>query len=100
MSDTEQSAPAPPSPTKPARKTAARRQHKPAVAAPKQSEMAGITPGNCPDACKPTRCCISGRAICSHPHKGGLQSGSQSPEAMRRFNEAKRLLGKQKLDLS
>lgn len=98
MSEIEQ--PAAPPPAKPARKTAARRQHKPVVAAPKQSEMAGITPGNCPDACKPTRCCISGRTICSHPHKGGLQAGLQSPEAMLRFNEAKRMLGKQKLDLS
>ncbi len=69
-------------------------------AAPKQDSVyAGITPADCPVACNTGRCVISGRAICAHPYKGGLQSSIQSPEAIRRVNEAKRVLDKRKLDL-
>jgi hypothetical protein len=80
-------------PKKPRRKRAV--AAKPAPGSP----FADITPRDCPTACKPDRCAISGCAICAHPHKGGLQATLQTPEAMRRLNEAKRVLGKAKLDL-
>ncbi len=59
----------------------------------------GITPADCPMACTAERCVISGRGICSHPHKGGLQANLQNPDSLRRYNAAKRALGKRKLDL-
>lgn len=90
----------------PARKPAKKRARK-AVAQPKLPAAAkrdttfdGITPADCPMACSAERCVISGRGICAHPHKGGLQAGLQNPDAMRRYNQAKRVLGKRKLDIA
>ncbi|HEY2229776.1 MAG TPA: hypothetical protein VGI22_18965 [Xanthobacteraceae bacterium] len=34
---------------------------------------AGISARQCPTACTPERCVITGEDICSHPFKGGLQ---------------------------
>ena len=83
---------------KPAKKRA-RAKAKPAV--PKQDgAYAGISPANCPITCNAERCVISGRGICAHPYKGGLQASMQTPEAVRRLNEAKRVLGKRKLDVA
>lgn len=80
------------------RAKAPRRKHT-ALPAPKEGPMAGITVWDCPTACTATRCVISGVGICSHPHKGGLQAGLQNPDSLRRSGEAKRILGKAKLDL-
>src|SRR5260221_692949 len=69
--------------------------------APKEdAAYAGISPANCPTACNAERCVISGRGICAHPYKGGLQASLQTPEAVRRLNEAKRVIGKRKLDVA
>jgi hypothetical protein len=69
--------------------------------APKQdTAYAGISPANCPTACNATACVISGRGICAHPYKGGLQASLQTPDAVRRLNEAKRVIGKRKLDVA
>lgn len=97
MTSTEMSeAPKPKKTRKPAKKAAKARS-----AAPKHDAIyAGLTPSDCPMACSPDRCVISGRGICAHPYKGGLQAGMQSPDAMRRLNEAKRVIGKRKLDIA
>lgn len=98
MTMTEQT----PAPEKkaPAKKRRARANKKVAASpSPKASEMDGITVTDCPIACRAERCAISGRGICAHPHKGGLQAALQAPDTMRRYNEAKRILGKAKLDL-
>lgn len=94
MDTTEQTAPAPAKPK--ARRAAAKRA---AVPAPKTSEMAGITAADCPMVCNAKRCVISGVGICAHPGKGGLQAALQNDVSLRKFNEAKRILGKAKLDL-
>jgi hypothetical protein len=60
----------------------------------------GITPSDCPEACKADRCVISESGICSHPYKGGLQAMMQTPDAIRRLNAAKRAIGKRKLELT
>lgn len=87
---------------KPAKKKAKKRAA-PAVAArpaPKPSaDFEGITPADCPAACTADRCVISGRGICSHPFKGGLQAMLQNPDSLRRLSAAKRALGKRKLEL-
>ena len=91
--------PAAPANKAPARKRA-KAKAKPPVAAKKPSLMDGITVRDCPIACNEKGCVISGKPICAHPHKGGLQARLQNPESMRRLNEAKHILGKQKLDLT
>lgn len=78
----------------------ARANKRSAIVAPARSMMEGITVTDCPLACNEKKCVISGREICAHPHKGGLQANLQNADSMRRFNEAKRMLGKQKLDLN
>lgn len=88
-----------PAAKKPKRASKPRRKAAAPAAAPKQSVCAGITVSDCPTACTATKCVISGVGICSHPHKGGLQAGLQNPDNMRRLNEAKRIIGKAKLDL-
>lgn len=85
---------------KPKRKAA----KKPAVrakppAAKPDSAFEGITPSDCPMACNADRCVISACNICSHPYKGGLQASLQNPDSLRRLNEAKRVIGKRKLDM-
>jgi hypothetical protein len=91
--------PKPKSTRKPAKKRA-RRQAKPPAAPKQDATFAGISPANCPAACNATACVISGRGICAHPYKGGLQASLQTPDAVRRLNEAKRVIGKRKLDVA
>jgi hypothetical protein len=100
MSMTETTEPVATPKKAPAKKRRARpiRRAAPPPAA-KVSEMAGITPTDCPMACNATRCVISGQPVCAHPHKAGLQIAMQNEVTLRRFNEAKRTLGKAKLDL-
>jgi len=93
MTDT----PAVPAKKPPARKRA---KAKPPAAPKKPSLMDGITVRECPSACREKACVISGTPICGHPHQGGLQAALQNEESMRRLNEAKRILGKAKLDLT
>lgn len=99
MTMTETPVEAPKKP-RPAKKKAKKRVVVAKPAAKPSSEFEGITPSDCPMACRADRCVISGRGICAHPHKGGLQANMQNPEAMRRYNGAKRALGKRKLDLT
>lgn len=93
MSITETPTPAPRRKTKrkPARK---------AAAAPKPaSELAGIAVDKCPAACNAEGCVISGKPVCAHPYKGGLQGGlMHDSNALARLNAAKKLLGKKVLD--
>lgn len=64
------------------------------------AEYADITVRECPKLCGEARCVISGRPYCAHPHKGGLQGvNAHDAEARTRFNGAKKVLGKKKLDL-
>lgn len=84
-------------------KPSAKKRPKKRVAATKSApppEMAGLDVATCATACSATRCVISGMGICAHPNKGGLQANMQSPEAARRLNEAKRVIGKRKLDVA
>lgn len=97
MTEVPQKAPARKHPKKRARKVA---QPKLPAAAKRDTTFDGITPADCPMACSAERCVISGRGICAHPHKGGLQANMQSPESMRRYHQAKRVLGKRKLDIA
>lgn len=83
-------------PEKPKPKRHARANRRP-VPTHKADPYEGITPSDCPSACRPDRCCITQSVFCAHPHKGGLQARLQTPENLRRYNEAKRTLGKQKL---
>jgi hypothetical protein len=100
MSMTESTAPVAPPKKAPAKKRRARPNKRAAPPpAAKVSEMAGITPTDCPMACNATRCVISGQPVCAHPHKAGLQIAMQNEITLRRFNEAKRTLGQAKLDL-
>jgi hypothetical protein len=87
--------------TKPAKKVAKKRGRRaqPTPSAPRD-DYAGISTVNCPSACNAARCVISDRGICGHPYKGGLQASLQTPEAIRRLNAAKRVIGKRKLDLA
>lgn len=98
MLDQTTEAPKPKKPRKAAKKRARAKATPPA---PKPTgDFVGITPSDCPDACSAERCVISGRGICSHPYKGGLQAMMQTPDAIRRLNAAKRAIGKRKLEIA
>lgn len=88
-------------PVKPRRKYR-RRKGRRAAAAPrdeKPAEFAGMTMGECPMTCEADKCCISARAYCAHPRKGGLQGSDLSnPAALDRFARAKRSLAILSLD--
>lgn len=89
-----------PPPKQPHKRANKRRKKRaaPAAATPKPAgEFAGLTPKECPAACNAERCVITGIGICGHPHKGVLQVHTSA--AIDRFNEAKKLLGKKKVDL-
>lgn len=102
MSMTETpTAPAPkPKPVKKRRR--AKRVRTAAPAKPKQISgiFEGLAVGKCPTGCTAEKCVISGVGICANPGLGGLQASLHTPETLARFNEAKRILGEQKLDLT
>jgi hypothetical protein len=62
-------------------------------------EFGGLTAADCPYDCNADRCVISGMNVCGHPRKGGLQPAIQrDPEAMVRFNKARKHLAHQAVD--
>jgi hypothetical protein len=62
-------------------------------------EFGGLTAADCPYDCNANRCVISGMNVCGHPRKGGLQPAIQrDPEAMTRFNQARKVLAHQAVD--
>lgn len=99
MTESPTAAPAP-KPAKPKRKMQRVKRAPAAVAVEPGSKLAGITPRDCPMACTAKMCVISGRDICAHPMKGGLQANMQNDMSLRRSNEARNILGKQKIDLT
>ena len=90
-------APAPKKKGKKARRTPRRASfHKPAKP---PEQLAGLSASDCPFDCNAEKCLISCMAICGHPGKGGLQSAMQNdPEAMARYNQARKILAHQKVD--
>lgn len=88
--------------TKPAAKARPRqkRRAKPAAAPKAEGLYAGLTVANCASGCTAKACVISGIGICAHPAKGGLQALMQAPDTIRRFNEAKRVIGKRKFEVT
>jgi len=86
---------APEPPRRPRRKY--KRRKLPAAIARPANELTGITVKLCPPACSAERCVISGIGVCSHPHKGSPYIKTQ--EAIARFNAAKKMLGKRKVDV-
>lgn len=98
MTDT----PAAPAPEKKRRKATRRKRRPVAAAAAKRStaEFPGLAAKDCCETCQPDFCVISGAAVCGHPLKGGLQpSLLRDANTMARFNRAKKVLGKAKIDL-
>lgn len=78
----------------------AKPRRKAAAPAPKKDSIfAGMTVANCADGCS-EKGCVIGTPICSHPAKCGLQATFQHGDTLKKFNQAKRLLGEQKLDLT
>jgi hypothetical protein len=85
---------------KPKRKKAKARA-KPRSVAPEPAThdeaIGGLNATECSYDCTPGKCVISGMNLCGHPNKGG---GSQAaiqnnPEAMTRYNAARRQLAMQ-----
>lgn len=67
---------------------------------PPVNQFAGLTPENCPTACNAERCVFVEKPYCAHPYKGGPQNADVSrPAVISRINEAKRILGKRKIDM-
>lgn len=103
---TEQT-PAPKKPAKKKVKARAKPARAPRAAAPVIEKLppadgifTGLTVTDCCDGCDVDGCVISGKPYCAHPRKGGLHSAQQQePAALKRMNQAKRILGKQMLDL-
>ena len=66
-------------------------KEKPAV--DPNDELGGLTATECPFDCNAEKCVISGRGVCSHPNKGGLQAVVMSDqEALKRYNRARKIL--------
>lgn len=58
-------------------------------------EFAGMTKIACCDACGPNGCVVSGRNVCAHPNKGGLQAAQmRDKSALARLQRAKEYLAK------
>lgn len=87
------------------RKAAARRAapRQPKAAAPHPAsteEFPGMTGTECSFECTPEHCCISGSNFCGHPNKGGGTQPAllRNPDAVRRYNAARRQLAHAKVD--
>jgi hypothetical protein len=88
---------------KPAKRKARRKARKSAAPKPIKADgiYTGMTVTDCCDACNVDGCVISGKPYCAHPRKGGLHSAEiQENDALRRLQQAKRILGKQLLEAS
>jgi hypothetical protein len=86
--------------TKPKRTYKRRKRAAVAKPAAPKAEFAGLTATDCCEGCGPERCVISGIGVCAHPLKGGLQSAQMSkPDMLARYNRAKKVLARAKLDL-
>lgn len=86
----------------PAKRKAKRKVQKAAAPAPVKADgiYTGLTVMDCCDGCNVDGCVISGKPYCAHPRKGGLHSAQiQEPDALKRLNAAKRVLGKQQIEL-
>jgi hypothetical protein len=72
---------------------AAKKLLKTAKPAP-SAEFSGLTEVNCCDACYSSGVCvISGKNVCAHPNKGGLQPRQMSDgQALARFARARDML--------
>lgn len=100
MTMTEQTPEAPKkAPAKKRHARANKRTAPPAAAAKPPSALAGLTATDCATGCFETGKCVISGSACAHPGKGGLQVALQTPEALQRFNQAKRVIGQNKLDL-
>lgn len=75
-----------------------RRPPAPEAAKP-PSALAGLNITDCATGCFETGECVISGSVCAHPGKGGLQIALQTPETLKRFNEAKRMIGQARLDL-
>jgi hypothetical protein len=61
--------------------------------------LAGLTVTACCHGCNVDGCVISGKHYCAHPRKGGLHSNEKMDNgAMRRLQDAEKVLGEQMLD--
>ena len=59
-------------------------------------ELEGISQSDCPFACDPDKCAITGINVCGHPHKGGLQSALLNrTDVVRRYQAARRIIAHQ-----
>ena len=82
-------------PAKPKRKPARRRALPAAAAPPKpeKPEFLGLTADACCADCCMEKCVITGKALCGHPRKGGLQPPDMLvPETMARYQRAVKAL--------
>ena len=60
----------------------------------------GLSANDCPFVCNADKCCISGKAYCGHPYKGGLRYADMNNRgAIVNMQKAKRLLAHQKVEL-
>lgn len=66
-----------------------------------KTDLAGLTPMECPYACNPTSGCVITGSICGHPFKGGLQGALQAkPEVVARFQKARAMLHNKKIGVN
>lgn len=103
--DTIEPTGAPISPAKPKRKKPKARRAAPVrktvqiPAARDDALLGGLSGTECPYDCTREGCVISGIPFCGHPNKGGLPNAAQNDsDALRRYNQARKLLAHQALD--
>jgi len=58
-----------------------------------EQAISGLTVMECPLACEPTRCVITGDGVCGHPCKSGLHSKHKNdPDVLARYRVARRVV--------
>lgn len=58
-------------------------------------EFGGLNPTECSFDCSPKGCIISGTAFCAHPNKGGADRVAGDPDALARYQRARKQLAMQ-----
>ena len=63
------------------------------------SNLGGLSATDCPHDCEKERCVITGRNLCGHPFKSGLQYiDKMNPEVNERYKQAQKMLAHKRVD--
>ena len=89
-----------PKPAKPRKKRKARAKPAPKAQSAAKPECLGLTAEDCCADCCLEKCVITGKPLCGHPRKGGLQPPDMLiPETLSRYQRATKALAHAAIDV-